>query len=66
VDTWPGNVGPRQENTSNSTFAPCEEDRSQCKRGAEKRMHCMVMLVREKRMPDMALYFKRSGRHVKT
>jgi len=30
-DTLPGNVGPREENTSNSNFAPREEDTSQCK-----------------------------------
>ena len=64
-DTLPGNVGPREENTSNSNFAPREEDTSQCKWGAERRMHCMVILVLEKRIPYMALYFKRSGRHVK-
>ena len=29
--TLPGNVGPREENTSSSSFGPGEEDTSQCK-----------------------------------
>jgi len=63
--TLPGNVGPRDENTSNRSFGPVEKDTLQCKWGAEKRMPCMVIYVLEKRMFYMAFYCKRSGCQVK-